>query len=252
MGTLDGRTALVTGGARGIGRGIALRLARDGALVAVFDRDPAKETVAEIEEAGGRAFAIQGELGVPGDARNLWSAFEERIGEHTDREGVDILVNNAAVAAYAHIHEVSEELYDQVFAVNAKAPFFIVKEGLSRLRDGGRIINLSSGVTKVAMPDLIAYSAAKGSIDVLTLTLAQELGSRGITVNAVAPGTVDTPIHPWIKDEERRTLAAGYSVFGRLGQPADIADVVGFLASDDSRWVTGQVIDVSGGSALAV
>ncbi|MFF8604822.1 SDR family oxidoreductase [Streptomyces sp. NPDC015346] len=246
---LTGKTALVTGASRGIGRAIALRLAADGARVAVHyatNETAAKETVATIEAAGGAAFAIRTELGVPGDAEALWQAFDA----HAD--GVDILVNNAGVAGPGTIHEVEEADYDRVFAVNAKAPFFIVQHGLRRLRDGGRIINVSSGVTKVAFPGMTSYAASKGAIEVLTLTLAQTLGSRGITVNAVSPGTIETDIHPWMADPAAKAHAAGFSVFDRVGQPADVADAVGFLASPDSRWVTGQNIDVSGGSGLGL
>ncbi|MEU7032825.1 SDR family oxidoreductase [Streptomyces sp. NPDC046237] len=247
--SLTGRTALVTGGSRGIGRAIALRLAADGARVGVHyasNEAAAKETVAAIEEAGGSAFALRTELGVPGDAEALWTAFDA----HSD--GVDILVNNAGIAGPGTIDEVEEMDYDRVFAVNTKAPFFIVKHGLGRLRDGGRIINISSGVTKVAFPGMTSYAASKGAVEVLTLTLAQTLGSRGITVNAVSPGTIETDIHPWMADPAAKAHAAGFSVFDRVGQPGDVADVVGFLASDDARWVTGQNIDASGGSGLGL
>ncbi|MFF9064877.1 SDR family oxidoreductase [Streptomyces sp. NPDC014891] len=249
---LAGRTALVTGGSRGIGRAIALRLAADGARVGVHyaaNEAAAKETVAAIEAAGGSAFALRTELGVPGDADALWAAFDAGAG---DDHGLDILVNNAGIAGPGLIHEVEEADYDRVFAVNAKAPFFIVQKGLDRLRDGGRIINISSGVTKVAFPGMTAYAAAKGAVEVLTLTLAQTLGSRGITVNAVSPGTIETDIHPWLADPAAKAHAAGFSVFNRVGQPGDVADVVGFLASDDARWVTGQNIDASGGSGLGL
>ncbi|NEB14852.1 SDR family oxidoreductase [Streptomyces coelicoflavus] len=249
MSKLTGTTALVTGASRGIGRAIALRLASEGARVGVHyasNEAAAKETVATIEAAGGTAFAVRTELGVPGDAEALWRAFDA----HAD--GLDILVNNAGIAGPGLIHEVSEADYDKVFAVNAKAPFFIVQKGLERLRDGGRIINVSSGVTKVAFPGMASYAASKGAVEVLTLTLAQTLGSRGITVNAVSPGTVETDIHPWMADPAAKAHAAGFSVFNRVGLPADVADVVSFLASDDARWVTGQNIDVSGGSGLGV
>ncbi|MFI9343319.1 SDR family oxidoreductase [Streptomyces sp. NPDC052773] len=249
MNGLTGKTALVTGGSRGIGRAIAERLAREGALVGLTyrgDETAARETVATVEAAGGKAFAFRAPLGEPGDARALWEAFDR----HAD--GVDIIVNNAGIAGPGLIDEVSEEDYDRVFAVNAKAPFFIVQQGLRRLRDGGRIVNISSGVTKVAFPQMVAYAAAKGALEVLSLTLAQTLGARGITVNAVSPGTIETDIHPWMADPELKAGAAKYSVFGRVGQPADVADVVAFLASDDARWVTGQNIDASGGSGLGL
>ncbi|MEU9418176.1 SDR family oxidoreductase [Streptomyces sp. NPDC048272] len=249
MGKLDGKTALVTGSSRGIGRSIALALAAEGARVAVHyagNEAAAKETVNSIEAAGGQAFAIRAELGLPGDADTLWAAFDE----HAD--GLDILVNNAGIAGPGLIHEVSEADYDKVFAINAKAPFFIIQKGLDRLRDGGRIINISSGVTKVAFPGMTSYAASKGAVEVLTLTLAQTLGSRQITVNAVSPGTIETDIHPWMAIPEAKAQAAAFSVFNRVGQPDDVADVVSFLATDDARWITGQNIDVSGGSGLGI
>ncbi|ARF57345.1 SDR family oxidoreductase [Streptomyces gilvosporeus] len=257
MGTLSGRTALVTGGSRGIGRAIAERLGRDGARVAVhYGRDEvaAKETVAAIEAEGGRAFAIRAELGVPGDAATLWAAFDEQA------DGLDILVNNAGInkavdGTLKRIGEVTEEDFDRLFAVNAKAPFFIAQQGLRRMRDGGRIITTSTGLTRgAAKPELIAYAMSKGAVDVFTSTLAKDLGPRGITVNAVAPGAVDTDMNAgWLRGEgnsEARTALRAISPLGRVGQPADIGDVVAFLASDDSRWVTGQWIDATGGALL--
>ncbi|WP_156725997.1 SDR family oxidoreductase [Streptomyces apocyni] len=248
MGTLAGKTALVTGGSRGIGRGIAERLGREGARVAVHygsNEAAAKETVATIEAGGGSAFAIGAELGVPGDAAALWAEFDRQA------DGLDILVNNAGIALYGHIQEIQEADYERVFAINAKAPFFIIQQGLDRLRDGGRIINISSGVTRIAFPVTAAYSMTKGAIDVLTHTLAHQLGPRGITVNAVAPGIIETEVLDGLPQEQKSQMAA-YSTFDRIGQPSDVADVVSFIASDDARWITGQRIDATGGSALGL
>ncbi|GAA1351796.1 SDR family oxidoreductase [Streptomyces beijiangensis] len=248
MGTLNGRTALVTGGSRGIGRAIAERLGRDGARVAVHygtNETAAKETVAAIEAAGGSAFAIGQELGVPGDAAALWEAFDRQA------EGVDILVNNAGIGTSQPFGQTDEAEYDRLFAVNAKAPYFLSQLGLDRLRDGGRVINISSGLSHAAMmPETLTYAMTKGALDVFTKYLAKVVGPRGITVNAVAPGIVDTDINAaWLRDNEAaQAQAAGFSALGRVGAPDDIADVVAFLASDDGRWVTGQWIDATGGS----
>ncbi|PKV87769.1 SDR family oxidoreductase [Streptomyces sp. TLI_146] len=248
MGALTGRTALVTGGSRGIGRGIAERLGRDGARVAVHygsNETAAKETVAAIEAAGGSAFALGQELGVPGDAEALWAAFDR----HAD--GVDILVNNAGIGTARTFGEIDEAEYERLFAVNAKAPFFLARLGLERMRDGGRIVNISSGVSKSAvLPDLIAYAMTKGALDVFTRDLSKIVGSRGITVNSVAPGIVDTDVNAdWLRaSEEAWQGAAAMSALGRVGEPSDIADVVAFLASADGRWVTGQWVDATGGS----
>lgn len=255
MGKLTGKTALVTGASRGIGRGIALRLAEDGALVAVnyaSNETAAKEVVEQITAGGGRAFAVQAELGVPGDVATLWEGFDAGLAGQGERPGLDILVNNVGVTVQDHIQTTDEADFERLFSVNVRAPFFTIKEGLERLRDGGRIINISSGATRISYPELIAYAMTKGSLDTLSLALAKELGPRGITVNAVAPGIVDTDVNAsWLRgNEEARAGAAALSVLNRVGQPEDIADVVSFLASDDGRWVTGQVVDATGGSAL--
>ncbi|MEU8654254.1 SDR family oxidoreductase [Streptomyces sp. NPDC048737] len=256
----EGKTALVTGGSRGIGRAISRRLAREGALVAVhYGHDPAaaERTVKEIEADGGRAFPVHAELGVHGDADTLWSAFDRALADRAPAgqdapTGLDILVNNAGITVPRPLAEVTEDDFDRVFAINTKAPFFIIQRGLDRLRDGGRIVNISSVATRVAFPAIISYTMTKAALDHLTLSLAQELGPRGITVNAVAPGYTETEINPTLSIPEIRRRYSEASVFGRLGDPADIADVVSFVASDDARWVTGQWIDASGGAHLGV
>ncbi|WP_327224645.1 SDR family oxidoreductase [Streptomyces platensis] len=257
MSALSGKTALVTGGGRGIGRAISERLAREGARVGVHygrDATAAKETVSAIEATGGQAFALQAELGVPGDAEALWAAFDAQA------EGLDILVNNAGInkavdGTLKRIDAVTAEDFDALFAVNTKAPFFITQQALPRLRDGGRIINTSTGLTRgAAKPELIAYAMTKGAIDVFTSTLAKDLGPRGITVNAVAPGPVNTDMNAgWLRGEDNaaaRQQVSGISPLGRVADPIDIGDIVAFLASDDSRWVTGQWIDATGGALL--
>jgi NAD(P)-dependent dehydrogenase (short-subunit alcohol dehydrogenase family) len=249
--TLEGKTALVTGGSRGIGSAIARRLGRDGATVAVAyarDETAADEVVRCIREDGGQAFALRAELGRHGDAAALWAAFDA----HAPGEGVDIIVNNAGIGRSSALESLTEDDFDAVFAVNVRAPFFIVQQGLKRLRDGGRIINISSGAARLAMPEIIAYGATKGALDTFTLNLAKELGPRGITVNSVAPGIIDTDVNAgWLRgNPEAQARAASVAALGRVGQPEDVAGVVAFLASDDARWVTGRVIDATGGSGL--
>ncbi|MFF2790584.1 SDR family oxidoreductase [Streptomyces sp. NPDC058049] len=244
------RTALVTGGSRGIGRAIAERLAADGITVVLTyanDGAAARETVERIAKDGGRAFALQAELGSPGSAAALWAAYDA-----LGLDGVDIIVNNAGIGLPIPLGEITEQDFDRVFAVNVRAPFFVVQEALGRLRDGGRIINISSGAARIAMPEILAYGATKGALDTLTLNLAKALGGRGITVNSVAPGIVDTDVNAgWLRgNAEAEAHAASLSALGRVGRPEDIADVVGFLASDAARWVTGRVVDATGGSAL--
>jgi NAD(P)-dependent dehydrogenase (short-subunit alcohol dehydrogenase family) len=252
---LEGKVALVTGGSRGIGRAIAERLGRDGAVVAVAyarDEAAANEVVERIRKDGGRAFAIQTELGRRGDAAALWAAFDMNVEEHASSRGVDIIVNNAGIGRSADLATLTEDGFDEVFAVNVRAPFFIVQEGLKRLRDGGRIVNISSGAARLAMPEIIAYGSTKGALDTFTLNLAKELGPRGITANSVAPGIVDTDVNAgWLRgNAEAEAHAASLAALGRVGQPEDVADIVAFLASDDARWVTGRVIDATGGAGL--
>ncbi|WP_214410890.1 glucose 1-dehydrogenase [Sphaerisporangium fuscum] len=251
MERLAGKVALVTGGSRGIGRAIARRLAADGATVALtYARDTAaaEETVRHIEKDGGRALALHAELGRHGDAAALWEAFDAATGNAR----VDIVVNNAGIGRSADIAVLTEEEFDEVFAVNVRAPFFIVQHALSRLNDGGRIINISSGAARLAMPEIIAYGSTKGALDTFTLNLAKQLGPRGITVNSVAPGIIDTDVNAgWLRgNAEAWERASSLSALGRVGTPEDVADVVAFLASDDARWVTGRVVDATGGSAL--
>jgi 3-oxoacyl-[acyl-carrier protein] reductase len=256
MDSLTGKTALVTGASRGIGRGIALRLAREGALVAVHygtNEAEALRTLDAIAGNGGQGFTVQAELGVPGDVRTLWEGFDAGLAAAGAAPGLDIIVNNAGVGASSDLEGMTGEELDRLYAVNVKAPFFLVREGLRRLRDGGRIINISSGVTRIAFPAVIGYSLTKGAIDVFTRTLAQQLGQRGITVNAVAPGIVRTDnTAAQFTTPEAWAQAARYSAFNRVGQPADIADVVAFMASHDGRWITGQSIDATGGALLGI
>ncbi len=251
MSKLAGKTALVTGGSRGIGRAIAQRLAADGAYVAVHygrNESAAKETIATIEQAGGRAFAVRAELGLPGDVDTLFAGLEEGLAGRP----LDILVNNAGGAmGTGSIDRTTPEEFDRLIALNVRAPFFIIQRALPLLHDGGRIINISSADTRIAIAHELAYSMAKGAINVLGRTLAHAVGERGITVNTVAPGVTDTEPNAWIHSSpEIEALTATASALNRIGQPSDIADVVAFLASDDARWITGDLIDATGGTFL--
>ncbi|MFI0452040.1 SDR family oxidoreductase [Actinomadura sp. 6N118] len=251
MGDLTGKTALVTGSSRGIGRATAERLARDGALVAVHygsDAVAAEDVVTCIEGAGGRAFSVGATLGVPGDVDVLFAGVEAGLDKYGAGEvSLDILVNNAGVMGGVPPEETTPELFDELFAVNAKAPFFIIQRALRIMPDGGRVINISSGLTRFANPQEIAYAMTKGAIEMLALHYAKYLGPRGITVNTVAPGITRNG-HPVFDIPEAVAQMAALSAFNRVGEPGDVADVVAFLASDEARWVTGAFLDATGGT----
>ncbi|WP_434598874.1 SDR family oxidoreductase [Streptomyces sp. A5-4] len=252
MGRLIGKTALVTGSSRGMGRAAAIRLAREGALVAVHytsSKEAADEVVATIEKDGGRAFAVRAELGVPGDVHELFLALEEGLRERTGSTDLNILVNNAGVMGNVTPEETTPEKFDRVFAVNAKAPFFLIQRAEKNMPNGGRIINISSGLTHCANPNEIAYAMSKGAVEQLALHFAKHLGPRNITVNSVAPGITRNG-NPVFDIPEAVEQMAQLSAFGRVGEPEDVADVVAFLASDEARWVTGSFVDATGGTLL--
>lgn len=254
MDRLTGKTALVTGSSRGIGRAVAVRLAREGALVVVHcasNEDAARETVTQVEKEGGRAFAVRAELGVPGDVHELFVGLERGLKERTGDTALDILVNNAAVTASQGTapEDVTAEQLQRYFAVNAIAPFLIVQRASRNMPDGGRIINISSALTRFAEPGQAAYSMTKGAVEQLSLHLAKHLAPRGITVNSVAPGITDNG-GPAFDIPEVVEQMAQISAFKRVGRAGDVADVVTFLATDEARWITGAFVDASGGTLL--
>jgi NAD(P)-dependent dehydrogenase (short-subunit alcohol dehydrogenase family) len=246
---LTGRTALVTGASRGIGRAIAERLGAEGALVAVHyasNDEAASDVVAAIERAGGSAFPIGADFGLNGGVEKLFAGLVAGLGGHP----LDILVNNAGILDATPLEHVTPDGFDHSFAVNVRAPFFLTQRALPLMRDGGRIVNISSAVTRIASP-FVHYAMGKGAIEVLAHTLAQQLGRRRITVNSVTPGVVDTDMGSWVDSAPGiREGVVSTVALGRIGRPADIADVVAFLASDRARWITGQTLDASGGAWL--
>lgn len=261
---LRGKAAVVTGGSRGIGRAVVERLCHDGADVVfgyVNDAGAADELVRSVETAAGRAAdggpggeaapagsapgrvrAVRVDLGEPDGPQRLMDRAEEWLG------GLDILVNNAAKPfAPTPIADLTAEDFDAVLAVNTRAAFLTIRHAARRMRDGGRIVNLSTVNTVRTGPGIAAYAASKGALEQLTAVAAVELGGRGITVNTVSPGATDTDLLRATNRPEALTAVAGVTPLGRLGQPRDIADVVAFLVGDDGRWVTGQNLRVSGG-----
>jgi len=239
-GELHGKAALVTGGSRGIGRAIALGLAAKGASVVVGYRErsqAADETVTSIVGGGGRAAAIQADLSSVAEARRLYERATEAVG------ALDIVVANAADALVKPFMECSEDDFDRIFDTNAKGVFFTMQEAARRLRDGGRIIVTSTGGTRMFFTETSLYLGSKAAVEQFVRVLSRELGERRITVNAVSPGFTDTDLLP----ERDRAVAADMSPFGRVGEPADVADVAVFLATDAARWITGQNLAAGGG-----
>ncbi len=248
MRSLSGKTALVTGASRGIGRAIALALAQAGAQVVVHygsDATEAEAVVAEISEAGGRANAVGADLSAPDGAHKLARQVRAVVGDR-----LDILVANAGISKTATIEETTVEDFDRLFAVNVRAPFFLVQQLLPILGSGGSVVLLSSLAAHAAVGTLAAYAATKGAIDTLVKHFASALGERSIRVNAVAPGVVATDMSSFTKTDAGRNATLGMQALKRLAQPDDIGGVVAFLASDDARWITGDTVRVDGGSKL--
>jgi 3-oxoacyl-[acyl-carrier protein] reductase len=240
-GTLAGQGALVTGGSRGIGRAIALGLASQGARVAIgyLQNDgSAEEAVKAIAGQGGHAVAIKCDLSRPPEVTRLFDEAEQRIGR------LNVVVASAAGIIVKSLLDCTEEDYDRIFNINTKGMFFTLKEAARRLQDGGRIIVLSTGGTRMFFPEQSLYLGSKGAVEQFVRCLSWELGKRNITVNAISPGPTDTEM----MQDRYRDRAAAMSPFNRIGDPKDIADVAVFLASDEGRWVTGQNIGAGGGA----
>ncbi|HEX6949565.1 MAG TPA: glucose 1-dehydrogenase [Nitrospira sp.] len=244
MSSLKGKVAVVTGASRGIGRGIAERLAKDGATIVVNytkSAGVAEKVVSGIKGQGGNAMAVQADVSKVEDIKRLFQETKKVYGR------LDILVNNAGIFWAKPILETTEEEYDQMFAVNAKGQFFALQEAAKHMAEGGRIVNISTGGTKRAFPGISAYGGSKSALEFFTKVAAKELGPKHITVNTVSPGYTETDM---LSDPQFRTTGIEASPLGRLGTPADIAKVVAFIVSDDGGWITGDTIQAGGGVAI--
>lgn len=243
---LKGKIALVTGGSRGIGRAVALKLGLMGAGVVVnyiSSREEAESACEQIKAGGSKAIAIRADVRSIADIEMLFKRSIETFGR------LDILVNNAGMLINRRIEEVSEEEYDNLFACNVKSVFFACQQAARHLNPGGRIINISTTVTRMMMPTYGLYAATKGAVDQITRVLSKEMGEKNITVNAVSPGPTDTELFREGKSEEQVAMMAQMSAFGRIGTPEDVAGIVGLLVQEDAGWITGENICVNGGLA---
>ena len=248
------KIAIVTGGSRGLGRNTAISLAGTGVDVILTyqtNRSDAESAVAEIQSLGRRAIALQFDAG---DISSFdgFAADVRKALEHLDRERFDFLINNAGAAYYASVADTTEEEFDKLFNVHLKGVFFLTQKLLPLIEDGGRIVNVSSGLARFCAPGFAAYAAMKGGVEVLTRYLAKELGSRGITVNTVAPGAIETDFGGGaVRDNPHYNQAvADATALGRAGVPDDIGPMIASLLSEANRWINAQRIEVSGGAYL--
>jgi NAD(P)-dependent dehydrogenase (short-subunit alcohol dehydrogenase family) len=255
MTTLQNKTALVTGASKGIGRATALALAEAGAHVLIHYGRSAQEAealVSEIQTKGGSADAISADLGTPNGASLLAKQVRSIVGDR-----LDVLVLNAGISKAARIADYTVEDFDNLFATNVRGPFFLVQQLLPVLGENSSIVVISSlgarsvvGKSSLENPSILAYASTKGALETLVKNWAAILGPRGIRVNGIAPGVIDTDMSSFTKTEAGREVALEMQALKRIGKPEDIADVVAFMASDGARWITGASIPVDGGSKL--
>jgi 3-oxoacyl-[acyl-carrier protein] reductase len=238
--SLKEKTALVTGGSRGIGRAVGEKLAAEGATIVInYARNEqlAQEVVKAISAKGGKAIAIRADVSKPAEVRRLFSEAERAVG------GLDIVVANAGVHIAKPLIENTEADYDYIFDINTRGVFFTLQEAGRRVRNGGRIVVVSTGGTKMHFANMSLYLGSKGAIEQFARSLSRELGPRNVTVNVLSPGFTDTDMLP----EEYRAYGASLSPFNRVGTAKDVADAAAFLASDAARWVTGENLQAGGG-----
>ncbi len=255
MKDLNNKIALVTGSSRGLGKEMALRMAAQGARILVTynsNEAQALETVAEIEALGSVAKAFQLNVGDVTTFDGFFMELTDFLNKEWQTSKIDILVNNAGIIANSPVSETSLETFDGLMQIQLKGPFFITQKALEVMNDGGRIINISTGLARFSIPGYGAYAAMKSGIEAYTRYLAKELGSRQITANVVAPGAINTDMNKTAleKNPQMEQMLASVTALGRVGVAEDIGGVVAFLASEDARWINGQRIEASGGMFL--
>lgn len=244
MSTLNGKVAIVTGSSRGIGRAIAEQLADLGAKVVVnyaSSPEKAEEVVNGIKQKGGEAAAVQADLSRISDIERLFAQTIEAFGK------VDILVNNAGIMITKMLGDITESDFDRQFALNVKGTYFACQQAMKHMENGGRIVNISTSVNGQMFPAYSVYAATKGAVEQITRQLAKEFGPKQITINAIAPGPVNTELFSVGKTEQQIEGMKKMNAFGRLGEPEDIANAIEFLVSDKAAWVSGQTLRVNGG-----
>lgn len=249
------KIALVTGGSRGLGKDMALRLAEKGFHVIITynsQANDAKTVVAQIQQSGQKADALQLNTGDIKSFAAFTTQLQQTLKTTFNTDRIDFLVNNAGVGGYSPFADVTEELFDQMLNIHFKGVYFLTQKLVTLMNDGGGIVNVSSGLTRVSVPASSAYASMKGAIEVFTRYLAKELGSRGIRANVVAPGAIMTDFGGGHlrNSEELQKFISSVTALGRPGVAEDVGGVVAFLCTEDARWVNGQRIEVSGGMAL--
>lgn len=241
---LTGKVAIVTGSSRGIGRAIALSLAELGATIIVNyanRSESADSVVKEIESKGGQAFAVRADIAKVSEIEALFAQTIQSFGR------IDILINNAGTTETKPIEQITEDDFDRVFDINVKGTYFACQQAALHMESGGRIVNFSTSVTGMMFPNYSLYTGTKGAVEQFTRQLAKEFGPKGITINAVAPGPIDTELFRVGKTEAKINHLNSLNAFNRLGEPEDIAKVVAFLVSEQASWVTGQTLRANGG-----
>lgn len=251
----ENKIALVTGGSRGLGKNMAIALAKKGIDIVLTynsNKDEADKVVAAIETIGQKAIALQLDAGNIKSFDEFLTNASTQLEKLTGSKNFDFLINNAGTGLYAQFAETTEEQFDNALNIHYKGVFFLTQKALAYINDGGRIINISSGLARFSFPGSSAYASMKGAIEVLTRYLAKELGARGIAANIVAPGAIETDFGGGrVRDDsEMNAQIASVTALGRVGLPGDIGGVVAFLCSEEGRWINGQRIEVSGGMML--
>lgn len=247
---MNQRIAIVTGGSRGLGKNAVLKLAAQGTdIIFTYNsqRDAALQVVAEVEQTGAKAAALQLNVSETASFAVFAEQVKNQLNQVWGREKFDYLVNNAGIGLYAPFAETSEALFDELMNIHFKGPFFLTQQLLPLMADGGRILNVSTGLARFALPGYAAYASMKGAMEVLTRYQAKELGARGISVNSIAPGAIETDFGGGrVRDnEELNQYVASQTALGRVGLPDDIGDAIAALLSDNLRWMTAQRIEVS-------